>query len=114
MPWARAALKHASAVWISMQLLRTPQLASPLLSTSIGGVWVHVIVIVLTELQSADHSPANRNDCPDPMVTDCVETVISLLIVDPDSGCMVPPLGPTVQPDELPPKSGSPVPISTR
>ena len=37
MPWARAALKHASAVWISMQSLRTPQLASPLLSTSIGG-----------------------------------------------------------------------------
>ena len=68
-----------------------------------------VIVIVLTTVHcrvdnSADHSPANRNDCPAPMATDCVETVISLLIVrvDPDTGFMVPSLGPTVQPDELP------------
>eukprot|EP00964_Phaeocystis_antarctica_P073083 scaffold44814_cov58-Phaeocystis_antarctica.AAC.5 len=34
-----------------------------------------VIAMVLTMLHSADHSPANRSDCPAPMVTNCVETV---------------------------------------
>eukprot|EP00964_Phaeocystis_antarctica_P144578 scaffold110396_cov66-Phaeocystis_antarctica.AAC.1 len=65
-------------------------------------------------LHSADHSPANRSDCPASMVTNCVETVNSLPILDPDNICMGPLLGPTVQPDELPPYRGSPKPISTR
>eukprot|EP00964_Phaeocystis_antarctica_P148560 scaffold115457_cov66-Phaeocystis_antarctica.AAC.1 len=72
--------------------------------------------MVFTTLHSADHSPANRSGFPAPMVTNCVETVNSPLILDPasDTGCMVPPLGPTVQPDELPSYRESPKPISTR
>ena len=71
-----------------------------------GGEGDPVIAMVLTTLQSSAvhvHSPANRSDCPAPMVTNCVETVNSLLIIDPDTGCVGPPLGPTVQRDELPP-----------
>ena len=81
-----------------------------------GGEGYAVIAMVLIMLHSADHSPANRSDCPAPMVTNCVETVNSLLIVDPDTGCMGPPLGPTVQPDDNGGASHreSPKPISTR
>ena len=81
-----------------------------------GGEGYAVIAMVLIMLHSADHSPANRSDCPAPMVTNCVETVNSLTIVDPDTGCMGPPLGPTVQPDDNGGASHreSPKPISTR
>ena len=42
--------------------------------------------------------PASRSDCPAPMVTFCVETIISVTgdpCGVPESGCMMPSLGPT-------------------
>ena len=89
-----------------------------------GGGGGAVIVMVRTTLQpidqpwGPDHSPASRSDCPVEMVTSCVEVVIWVMFgaldTDSESGCMVPSLGPTVQPFELQPYSTSPRPISTR